>query len=130
MGSSGTSHFSDYPEKPKKKLPPKGGKTGTSGGGSGSDPCDKAFETELEDVGSSDYYRKHKAVPPKGTSVAIDLRTRLVAVTAKDEVVGNLPTKFNSLAQCIKDGWKYRGVVTYSSVTLFPKVSIDAGPAE
>lgn len=128
MGSAGSSKFSDYSRARKKQLPTSGGRGGASGGSSGSDPCDQAFSADLEDVGRSEYFQNHGGVPAKGASVFIELRTRVCAVSAKGEVIGNLPTKHNGLAQCIKAGWKYRGVIRSSTLTPIPKVAIDGAP--
>lgn len=128
MGSAGSSKFSDYSRARKKQLPSSGGRGGSSGGSSGSDPCDQAFSADLEDVGTSGYFQNHSGVPAKGTSISIVLRTRVCAVSAKGEVIGNLPTEHNGLAQCIKAGWKYRGVIRSSSLTPIPKVTIDGAP--
>jgi hypothetical protein len=128
MGSAGSSRFSDYSNAPKKPIPPSGGRRGASGGSSGSDPCDQAFSADLEDVGHSEYFQNHGGVPAKGVTVSIELRARVCAVSAKGEVIGNLPTKHNGLAQCIKAGWKYRGVVQLSSLKPIPKVAIDGAP--
>jgi hypothetical protein len=128
MGSAGSSKFSDYSRARKKQLPATGGKGGASGGSSGSDPCDQAFSADLEDVGQSEYFQNHGGVPAKGTSVSIELRIRVCVVSSKGEVIGNLPTKNNGLAQCIKAGWKYRGVVRSSALKPFPKVAVDGAP--
>lgn len=128
MGSSGSSNFSDYTETPRKPLPPQGKRTGVSGGSSGEDPCDKAITTSLEDVGLSDYFKKRGTVPPQGTAIVIELRKRIVAVTRSGESIGNLPTKFNYLAQCMQAGRKYTGNVQSSAAGLLPRVNIDAAP--
>lgn len=94
MGSAGSSKFSDYSRARKKQLPSSGGRGGASGGSSGSDPCDQAFSADLEDVGHSEYFQNHCGVPAKGVSVFIELRTRVCAVSAKGEVIGNQRPKF------------------------------------
>lgn len=128
MGSSGSSNFSDYADAPRKPLPPKGARKGSTGGSSGENQCDLAFSTDLEDVALSDFFKNHKVVPTAGTKILIELRKRVVAVTNTGESVGNLPTKFNYLAGCMQAGYKYRGVVQFSVGGSLPKVTIDAGP--
>jgi hypothetical protein len=108
MGSSGSGRISDYPG-----SSPRGKPTGSGGGGGGGpqDRCARAFNAELEDVEHSGYYRAHKSVPPIGTQLDIAIAKRLVARTTNGEVVGNLPTSFNYLAACLKQGWAYVGTV-------------------
>lgn len=114
MGSTGSGRISDYP----------GSSEGTgdsspdgNGGGPPEDRCARAFETSLEDVEQSDYYQAHGAPPAKGEELEIKWAKRLIAVTATGESVGNLPTAFNYLAACIKEGWQYSGLVTQSAST-------------
>lgn len=118
MGSSGSGRLSDYPGSGRSKD--KGG--GSGGGKPGSeDRCARAFGAELEDVEHSTYFKKNKSVPPVGTELVIAHAKRVVAQTQAGEVVGNLPTKFNYLAACMKDGFTYVGRVrkaqTKSSVS-------------
>ncbi len=115
MGSSGSGSFSDYPG-----GSGSGGAAGKPGGGvggggsSGSDPCDRAFEVELEDVGQSEYFAENGQVPPIGAAISITRKKRVVAVLDSGEVIGNLPTAHNDLAGCIEDGWTYAGSVVAS----------------
>jgi hypothetical protein len=108
MGSSGSGRISDYPGS---------SSSGTSGGARGSDDsgvsdrCAKAFSVRLEDVEQSAYYQTHGTTPSVGTHVRVSQRKRLVAETAAGESVGNLPTAYNYLASCMKEGWVYMGVV-------------------
>lgn len=121
MGSSGSGRISDYPGSSK------GGK-GSGGGNGKEDRCAKAFDAILEDVEHSDYYKKSRKVPPVGTKLRVAVRKRLVAETEAGESVGNLPTKLNYLAACIKEGWSYRGLVTKSGQTgVVARVSADFG---
>jgi hypothetical protein len=108
MGSSGSGSFSDYPGSGKAK--------GGSGGGSGAPPedrCGKAFSAQLEDVEHHPYFAKHGTPPPVGTELEVAHFKRLVAV-ADGDIVGNLPTKLNYLAACMKDGYHYVGNVIVS----------------
>lgn len=110
MGSSGSGSISDYPG-----SSPQGKSGGGAGGGSQEDRCARAFNTRLEDVERSDYYRANGAVPPVGTPLTVVHRKRLIAQTSAGESVGNLPTALNYLAACIKDGWRYIGTVQSAS---------------
>src|ERR1700716_1934883 len=55
------------------------------------------------------------AVPPVGEKLRIAQKKRIVAETDSGLTVGNLPTKYNFLASCLKDGWSYVGSVRASS---------------
>jgi hypothetical protein len=116
MGSSGSGRISDYPGSSSQ-----GKSGGSAGGGTPQDRCARAFSARLEDVERSDYYRAHNAVPPVGTQLKIVQQKRLVAQTLNGESVGNLPTSFNYLASCLKDGWSYLG--TIQSATNPPPVA-------
>jgi hypothetical protein len=113
MGSAGSGRISDYPGSSSQGKP--------SNGGPPVDRCARAFTVRLEDVEQSDYYQSHKTTPPLGTQLEVAQRKRLVAQTANGESVGNLPTSFNYLASCLKDGWRYIGTV--QSATNGPPVA-------
>ncbi|NIY76117.1 hypothetical protein HED22_10715 [Thalassospira sp. HF15] len=126
MGSTGSGSFSDYP-----------GSSGRSGGsGSGSedgnggqgDRCERAFSIALEDVNHSGYFTSHNTVPPVGTKVVLVHNKRLVAQTTSGDDVGNLPTKMNYLAACMRGGYSYEGEVISSSVGAVAKVTVDFAP--
>lgn len=108
MGSSGSGRFTDYPGSGKAKAGDEGG-----GGASPDDRCKMAFSAQLEDVEHCEYYAAHSKPPPLGTVLDVVHAKRVVAV-ADGRIVGNLPTKFNYLAACIKDGHAYVGKVTTS----------------
>ena len=108
MGSTGSGRISDYPGSSSSR---KSGGTGGGNGDAAEDRCAKAFSTRLEDVEQSDYYRTHGTIPPIGTQLEVVQRKRLVAQTTDGKSIGNLPTSFNYLAACMKDGWSYVGAV-------------------
>lgn len=68
----------------------------------------------LEDIEHSAYYQAHGGPPPAGTALEVQLVKRLIAVTGDGQSVGNLPTALNYLAACMKDGWRYTGLVVAS----------------
>lgn len=113
MGSSGSGRISDYPGTSRS-----GGSTSQGGGGGGGQPpedrCALAFSAELEDIEHSDYFKVHGAPPPRGAPLEVRLVKRLIAVTGDGQSVGNLPTAYNYLAACMKDGWQYAGLVEAS----------------
>jgi hypothetical protein len=112
MGSSGSGSLSDYPGSSGRKPSGSGG----GGGGGGQDRCTKAIDAKLEDVEHCDYFKKHNRVPAAGIALTIAFNgKRVVALTTANETVGNLPTKFNYLVDCMNDGFAYAGQVRSSS---------------
>jgi hypothetical protein len=128
MGSSGSSRFSDYPERPSSEVVAAGGRGGTAGGSSGQDRCDKAFSVDLEDFEQSAYFHKHAAPPKVGTNVVITKGARVSAKISGGLAIGNLPTPFNYLAACLAGGRKYSGKITAVSGSKVVKITIDAAP--
>lgn len=94
MGSTGSGRLTDYPGDP-----------GID------DKCEKAFSVKLEDIEHCEYFKKHKDVPAIGTVLVIAHAKRVVAQTQAGEIVGNLPTQFNYLAGCLRQGYSYTGAV-------------------
>ena len=121
MGSSGSGSFSDYSGSRRQAD----GNGSQSGGSSGEDRCRQAFSVSLEDVGLYDYFSTTRSVPPVGTPLNLVFRTRVLAVDATGTDIGALPTRFNYLAACIRDGISYAGVVTNSSTSPVPRVDVD-----
>ena len=140
MGSSGTGKISDYPGSSKADDRKSGGGNGgaggsgggASGGGGADDRCAKAFSTKLEDVEHSEYFQAHGTAPPEGTVITVAHQKRMVATTADGQSIGNLPTAFNYLAACLKNGWQYVGTVRQVTVPValewaFRSISLLAG---
>ena len=121
MGSSGSGSFSDYSGAGRKSDE----SGGESGGASGSDRCGQAFSTSLEDVGLYSYFSTTSTVPAIGTALTLAFRTRVLAIDAAGIEVGALPTRFNYLASCMREGIRYAGVVTHSGVSPAPRVDVD-----
>ena len=119
MGSRGSGRISDYPGSSSSRQ---SGGPGSSNEEEPQDRCAKAFTARLEDVEQSAYYRAHGTTPPIGTTLEIVQHKRLVAQTTGGEDIGNLPTSFNYLASCMKDGWRYIGAVR--SVASGPPAAI------
>lgn len=111
MGSTGSGSFTDYP------------------GGSGSDnTCDRAIAVALEDIEHCDYYKTNGAVPTVGTVLTLAHKKRIVAQTTAGEVVGNLPTRYNYLAGCLRQGYTYAGQVRDARQGPVAAVSADFIP--
>ena len=121
MGSTGTGHLTDYSGYKKAVVGETGGKDTVY-------ICNKAVATSLEDVATSDYFKKHGTVPPNGTPVIITSTSRIVAVDDKGDVIGNLPTEYNYLLGCIEEGYQYEGEVTDSFTSPLPSTSIAVTP--
>jgi hypothetical protein len=121
MGSTGSGRFSDYSGKP--NQPEKNG--GSSGGSSGQDRCSQAFSVGLEDVAQYTFFSTQNNVPRKGTTLTLVLNNRLIAATEDGISVGAIPTKLNYLAGCLRNGFKYVGIVTNSSIKPDPRVEVD-----
>ena len=94
MGSTGSGRFTDYPGEP-----------------GSDDKCEKAIAAKLEDVEQCEYYKKHGTVPTVGAVLELAHKKRVVAQTQSGEIVGNLPTQFNYLAGCLRQGYSYTGQV-------------------
>jgi hypothetical protein len=127
MGSSGSGRLSDYPG-----SSGSGSGSSTGGGGSarGSDRCGQAIAVALEDIEHCDYYKTVGTVPGLGQQLRIAHKKRVVAETDAGVTVGNLPTAYNYLAGCLKDGWTYTGTVTASSGSgAVARVSADFAPS-
>ncbi|WP_269933494.1 hypothetical protein [Aminobacter sp. HY435] len=119
MGSSGSGSFTDYSGSKK---------PGGTGGSSGEDPCRRAFTAKLEEVEQCDFFVTNNTVPAADTVLSIVLEGRIFAVTENGTKVGALPTRFNYLAGCLKDGITYAGIVTESGLKPFSFVAVDFRP--
>tara|TARA_R110002167_G_scaffold128624_8_gene311070 strand:- start:3982 stop:4413 length:432 start_codon:yes stop_codon:yes gene_type:complete len=137
MGSSGSGSFTDYPGsqggRPSSRSGDKssgsGGSGGAGGAGSG-DQCENQIASvRLEEVANCEYYENHQSTPSVGTKVRVrkKLANHRVAVetSVNGEIVGYMPTIFNYLPACMKDGWQYSGKVTQTSSGQNPKVTVD-----
>lgn len=133
MGSSGSGSFSDYSSTPRKKSSKKksskGQGGGSSGGSSGEDQCQQMMTgVVLEDVARCEYFAAHNAVVEKDLPVRVRkqlFERRIALENDSGEIIGLLPTKYNYVAACMKDGYSYSGVVTASSTNPYPRVIVD-----
>jgi len=128
MGSAGSGKFGTYRVGNGQST----GSIGTGGGGTGGMgeiECPLVIENiRLEDVATSDYYVSYQSVPSPGTPIELNgviFNGRLVVKTTDtNEVIGNLPTTYNYLINCIKKGMSYSGVVVGSGDTPIPFVVV------
>lgn len=124
MGSAGSGKFGTY--RIGNGEGTKGtGSGGMGGGGTGEIECPEVLENiRLEDVAVSEYYQQHGTLPGQGASVRLRAKIHggrlVVETTNSGEVLGNLPTQYNTLVNCITKGMKYSGVVVASGITPIP----------
>jgi len=118
MGSAGSGSFGTY-------------HTGTHSGGGGNSEikCPQVIEMiDLEDVATSEFYTKHEALPSISTPVKLRseiVSGRLVVETEdNNEILGNIPTEYNYLLDCIHEGLVYIGVVLSSGDVPIPYITV------
>jgi hypothetical protein len=111
MGSTGSGRLPDYPGSSKSPSD----SSGSDGTPFPSDRCARAISVALEDIEHCDYFGTHGVVPPVGEILKVAQRKRVVAETTAGVTVGNLPTSYNYLAACLKDGWTYVGSIRSGS---------------
>ena len=124
MGSSGSGAFGTY--NIGNNL------DGSIGGNSGKKvevECPKEIENiRLEDVATSEYYLKRNLLPTVNSKVQLRNEVhygRLVIETFDtNEVIGNIPTRYNYLLNCIKQGIVYTGRVISSGSSPIPFVVV------
>ena len=122
MGSTGSGRFTDYSNS--------GASSGNaaSGGTSGENKCERAFSSDLEDIERCSFYIANQDVPALDSAVNISFDQRLIVVDTNGLVLGNLPTKFNYLLACLKDGKNFSGVVSASSNIGVAMITVDVIP--
>ena len=127
MGSSGSGKLGTY------RIGGEFGdiEVGVNGGSLGTNEveCPRLIENvRLEDVATSTYYTNNISLPALQTKIQIRASIymgRLVVETiATQEVIGNIPTQYNYLFNCIKRGMHYTGNVISSGITPIPYVVV------
>jgi len=133
MGSSGSGKFGTYHVDNSNDTNAGAmdgeGASSRSGGANGEVECPKSIENiRLQDVATSENYSNHENVPQKGEEVFLNhhiINGRLVVIFANTgEIVGNLPTQYNFLINCIKSGYEYSGTVVASGLTPIPFIVV------
>lgn len=125
MGSTVSGRFGDYKNNDHSRNAGSGdGDVAERGNG-----CPQAIENiKLEDVATSEFYKKHNNVPNQGMDVQIrdgHVSGRLVVeLIGSQEVIGNLPTQYNNLLACIKQGMTYGGRIISSGTSPIPFVVV------
>jgi hypothetical protein len=132
MESSSSGRFHHYSN----PALPASSEGSTTGGGKRSeiDVCEVPLpNVRLEEVSRSEYFSTKQTVPPAGTNVQVrkDLVGGRIAVetTRGNQSIGFLPTQYNYLVGCLKQGHKYRGKVTASADSPTPRIVADLFPA-
>lgn len=122
MGSSGSGMFGTYHGDGEGALP---------GGYIGSDnQCPILLENiNLEDVAISDYYNKYNNIPSVGSDIKVYnqlVNRRLVVMLSNtNEVLGNIPVRYNYLNLCIKKGINYSGIIISSGLSPIPYIVVN-----
>jgi hypothetical protein len=84
---------------------------------------------QLEEVATAEYYKKNEKLPRKNAKVRVrgKLVSKRIAVEleSSEEVIGYLPTKYNHVVTCMKQGWEYGGNVVDSAEGKLPKIKVD-----
>lgn len=138
MGSKNTGKFTDYPgtSSGSSKTGSGSGSKGGSGEGGGSGDKDICLQLikniALEEMSRSEYFLTNKVLPPVDTVVTV--RANLVGgrigveTVSKKELIGLLPTEYNYLLQCMKQGHKYSGKILSVKSQPIPVVRVELGP--
>lgn len=136
MGSAGSGRFGTYRVGNGKEINgsvtgigERGSGSGGIGGGTDEIVCPIIIENiRLEDVAISDYYVHHNSLPTTDTPVELYneiYKGRIVVkATSTVEILGNLPTQYNYLINCIKKGMQYTGSVVASGSKPVPFVVV------
>lgn len=121
MGSTGTGRFGTYDSK--------NSKTNLSKKNLCERPLDSVI---LEDIEIHQYYKENNKLPAVGDNVYVSntkFKGRIVVThTITNQILGNLPTDYNYLFQCIQLGYYYKGTVVQSiekpTVRLMVKLNV------
>jgi hypothetical protein len=134
MGSSGSGKFGTYRVENNKEsdgiVPGTAGDSQDGVGGKSSEiDCPLNIESiRLEDVATSEYYVNNRILPSAGEPVVLSstiYKGRLVVkITTSGEIIGNLPTQYNYLKNCIDRGMNYTGRVLSSGTNPVPFIVV------
>lgn len=133
MGSSGIGRFGNYPMGGSSRSSGRRdgmiGGSGTGGGFGGKLVCPNVIKhIRLEDVAMSEYYMNKHSVPEVDGEVElsgeIHFGRLVVSLISTGEVIGNLPTDYNYLIDCINMGKEYTGSILSSGTSPVPYVVV------
>ena len=128
MGSTGSGRYGTYQVG--------NGQTANGNGGSaGEIECPSVIENiRLEDVATLDYYINNHSLPSADNKIELNNTVYKGRLVVKDistnEILGNLPTQYNFLINCIKKGMQYTGTVVLSGTTPVPFVIVKLMPEQ
>lgn len=123
MGSTGSGSFGTYQIKNNQTT------NGDKNGGTTEIECPTVIAAiRLEDVATSDYYSGLKSLPSAGSAVSLFNKVYKGRLVVKDvttgQILGNLPTQYNLLLNCIKKGINYSGNIIGSGSSPIPYIDI------
>lgn len=127
MGSSGRGEFGNY------KVDRKSGGIGGIGSGNNDSTldmeCPESIENILlEDISTCEYFKTLNALPNVGQDVYVSsfvFDGRIVVVdTATTKVIGNVPTRYNYLIECISS-INYIGTIEISGLIPIPHIVVE-----
>lgn len=133
MGSAGSGKFGTYHvgngESSSNASNGSNGVSGGTGGGVGEITCPSRIENiRLEDVATSEYFKSKGSLPLPGDAVSLSAKIykgRLVVnETASGTIIGNMPTQYNYLVNCLKKGMSYDGTVDSSGQRPVPFIVV------
>lgn len=117
MGSTGTGKFGTYDNN--ESIPKDSNEKNSKINLQKENLCEREIgDVILEDVEIHQYYKENEGLPDVGENVYVlgnKFKGRIVvAHTMTNQILGNLPTEYNYLFQCIQLGYSYIGVVAQS----------------
>ena len=130
MGSSGYGSFGNYRVRTgNNSIDGVGSETGSSSNQNGqSVQSVNTSHILLEDVAISEYFKNNDEVPAPGETVTLlsPIYNGRLAVKSDstEEIIGNVPTKYNYLINAITKGITYVGSVVSSGTSPIPYVVV------
>ncbi len=124
MGSSGRGEFGNY------KVDRKSGGVGSGNNDTTIDiQCPESIENILlEDISTCEYFKTLNGLPYVGQDVYINsliIDGRIAVVdTASTKVIGNVPTRYNYLIECISS-INYIGTIEISGLIPIPHIVVE-----
>jgi hypothetical protein len=129
MGSTGSGSFGTYQVENSQTTDGKKTANGDMNGGTAEIECPPDIAViHMEDIAASNYYSSLKSLPSAGSTVSLYNKIYNGRLVVKDDstgkFLGNLPTQYNFLINCIKKGVNYTGNVIGSGSSPIPYVDV------
>ena len=114
MGSSGTGTFGNY-------------RPGNGSGENEKQKCADIIKINLEDIEFSEYFKNQNNVPESEQEVYPEFNNSRIVIKLKtsNEIIGNLPTKYNYILDCLNNNIMYLGKVITSGSTPIYFIVVD-----